>query len=72
MGPAAHAPGRSTRQEDIAMTAAIIIAVVIAVIVLAWLGNSARLARKNNNLGRRSPGLTGRGGADVDDQNRQV
>jgi hypothetical protein len=54
------------------MVTAIVIAVVLALIVVGYLANAARLARKNNNLARRSPGLTGRGGADVDDQNRQV
>jgi hypothetical protein len=54
------------------MAAAIVIAVVLAVIVVGYIANAARLARKNNNLARRSPGLLRRGGADVDEQNRTV
>ena len=50
----------------------IVSAVVLAVIVVGFIANAARLARKNNNLGRRSPGLLRRGGSDVDEQNRQV
>jgi hypothetical protein len=54
------------------MVAAIVIAVVLVLIVVGYVANAARLARKNNNLARRSPGLFGRGGAHVDEQNRQV
>lgn len=54
------------------MVAVVVIAVVLALVVVGFIGNAARLARKNNNLARRSPGLLGRGGADVDEQNRQV
>jgi hypothetical protein len=54
------------------MVAAIVIAVVIALVVVGYIANAARLARKNNNLARRSPGLVRRGGAEVDEQNRQV
>jgi hypothetical protein len=54
------------------MVAAIVIAVVLVLIVVGYVANAARLARKNNNLARRSPGLFGHGGADVDEQNRQV
>lgn len=54
------------------MVAVIVIAVVLAVIVVGFIANAARLARKNKNLTRRSPGLVRRGGADVDEQNRQV
>jgi hypothetical protein len=49
-----------------------VIAAVIALVVVGYIANAARLARKNNNLARRSPALLGRGGADVDEQNRQV
>jgi hypothetical protein len=54
------------------MVAGIVIAVVIAAIVAGFIANAARLARKNNNLARRSPGLVRPGGADVDEQNRQI
>ena len=54
------------------MVAAIVIGIVLAVIVVGYLANAARLARKNNNLARRSPGLVRRGGSDVDEQNRKV
>jgi membrane protein implicated in regulation of membrane protease activity len=54
------------------MVAAIVIAVVLAVIVVGYVANAARLARRNNNLARRSPALIGRRGAEVDEQNRQV
>jgi hypothetical protein len=54
------------------MVAAIVIAVVLALIVVGYIGNAARLARKNNNLARRSPGLVRRVGAEVDEQNRQI
>jgi hypothetical protein len=50
----------------------LVIAVVIALVVVGYIANAARLARKNNNLARRSPGLVRRGGAEVDEQNRQV
>ena len=54
------------------MVAAVVIAVVLAVIVVGYVANAARLARRNNNLARRSPSLTGRRGARVDEQNRSV
>jgi hypothetical protein len=52
------------------MTAVIVIACVLAVIVLGYLANVARLAARNKNLARKSPGILGRGGADVDEHNR--
>jgi hypothetical protein len=52
------------------MTAVIVIVCILAVIVLGYFANVARLARKNNNLTRKSTGLVGRGGADVDEHNR--
>jgi hypothetical protein len=54
------------------VVAAIVIAVVIALIVVGYIANAARLARKNNNLSRRSAGLIGPGGREVDEHNRQV
>jgi hypothetical protein len=44
---------------------------VIVVILLGWMANAYRLARKNKNVGRRSPTGFG-GGPDVDEQNRSV
>jgi hypothetical protein len=50
----------------------IVAVVVIAVILLAWMGNAYRLAKKNKNVGRRSPtALAGRG-PDVDAENRSA
>ena len=50
----------------------VLIVVVLAVIVLAWIGNSYRLAQKNNNVARRSPTALGSSGPEVDEQNRSV
>jgi hypothetical protein len=52
------------------MTAVIVIVCILAVILLGYFANVARLARKNGTLGRRSTGIVGRGGADVDEHNR--
>lgn len=47
-----------------------VIGVVILILLVGWIANSARLARKNRNLARRSPHLTGRGNEEVDERNR--
>jgi uncharacterized membrane protein YqiK len=49
----------------------VVVVVVIAVILIGWMANAYRLARKNKNVGRRSPTGFG-GGPDVDEQNRSV
>jgi hypothetical protein len=46
--------------------------VVIAVVLLAWIANAYRLAKRNRNVARRSPTILGNGGPDVDGQNRSV
>jgi uncharacterized membrane protein YqiK len=50
----------------------VVVVVVIVVILLAWGANAYRLARRNNNVGRRSPRTVGRGGSDVDEHNRSA
>jgi hypothetical protein len=46
--------------------------VVIAVVLLAWIANAYRLAKKNRNVDRRSPTVLGNGGPEIDEQNRSV
>jgi len=46
--------------------------VVIAVILLAWIANAYRLAKKNRNVNRQSPTVLGGRGPEVDEQNRSV
>jgi hypothetical protein len=50
----------------------IVAVVVIAVILLAWIANAYRLAKKNDNVDRRSPTVRGSRGREVDERNRSV
>lgn len=48
----------------------VIAIVLIALLLVGWIANSARLARKNKNLARRSPKVFGKGGPEVGEDNR--
>lgn len=43
---------------------------VIVVVAAVWIGNTVWWTKRNNNLARKSPKLGGRGGPDVDENNR--
>lgn len=45
-----------------------VIGIVIFILLVGWIANSARLARRNKNLAHRSPKVTG--DDKVDEQNR--
>lgn len=49
-----------------------IIGFVVLVLLVAWIANSARLARRNRNLGRRGTGMLRHGEGELDERNRQT